>query len=75
MPCMSCGSSDHDYCRGCFDEATGLLAGLVQLYQRTDQDAGGDLSGADYVDECGVLVERVKQFLSRIPTAASLGDD
>lgn len=57
MPCMNCGSSDLDFCQGCFEEATGMLAELVQLYQRTDQDAGGDLSGADYVDESGLIVQ------------------
>lgn len=74
MPCMNCGSSDRDFCQGCFEEATGLLAELVRLYDRTDQDAEGDLSGADFVDESGPLVERVKQFLTRV-AAASLDDD
>ena len=74
MPCMNCGSSDRDYCQGCFEEATSLLAELVGLYDRTDQDAAGDLSGADYVEESGPLVERVKQFLARAD-AASLSED
>lgn len=74
MPCMNCGSSERDFCQGCFDEATGLLTELAQLYQRTDQDADGDLSGADYVDECGPLVERVRRFLVRA-AAAALNDD
>ncbi len=68
MPCTNGGGSDD--CQGCCDEARGLLAELVQLYQRTDQDADGDLSSADYVDECGPLVERVQQFLTRVATAS-----
>lgn len=73
MPCMHCGSSDRDYCQRCFEEATGLLAELVGLYDRTDQDADGDLSCADYVEESGPLVERARQFLARAD-ATSLRD-
>jgi hypothetical protein len=71
MPCMSCGSSERDYCESCFARARVMLETLSNLYDQCDEENEHikPLSGADFVDRVGMLVEdQVGPFLNELTT-------